>query len=734
MSKLQRSNQLLKITLATSLTLGVAMVPTSSLAQTEKAAQAKQETLKKQAARQRQAGEVKSVVSQTTSFKGCAPSQAGAPNAATPRDRITNAKGTAPKQRKFAGGAPNDVVTTTSDESGLDCWLRIDGVWRQESVITLDKSKTPSDWYSKEPDLLTLANGNYTTPLHIIIETYKNTNDKIALRAALGNSPASILTSQDGVSLKEALTKGGPRKVYNFTGPGASKATEVVIGMSGADRMRISYAGHTFVRPQPGVSQAEAGEQLRSDDAFLLSYNLKNLKANRQGYDVVTQDAFRLLDSDKLPIFADVDPQQYKISEMQIVPLGLTLIQENTQGTIYSRSLITSQSEYQKTVGHSFGASVDVGISDPAQTASASTSVGFSYTKDQTEGMSSSKAEMQAMGFSRSKRYAMVVDHPFVTLSNPFVEAIDDAIYSGNYDRIVARFGTHYAYAVTYGSVGKLTQRFDQNHIADFMAENEGTSFNAVASVSNYENSLRNSDTTQENENWTFVALGGNGSWDQSGFATGDTPYPILLDLRPLDQLLNPMNFPGQPEIYEQARAKLATAIAKYMGTKSNLLSTESVLPKMEKWEFNPYHLACGSAGTEPNNTLELGGTLKYVRRAKPKAGRFPKSTIIWRANLENARSITCPSRGWRFNKKNTVYGTRGQLRQYRFRIEANLTEYDYAGVFDPDDTIAGNSPDFGVPDSNKYPVGSVVKGSWRLPPGNENTHLGFHWTFKRLQ
>jgi len=424
-------------------------------------------------------------------FTGCDVHEDSEGNSSNPRGRIADTRTNVIKQRSFAGSSLDEVRASTTDEEALDCWFRIDGVWRQESVITLDKSKTPTEWHSKEPDILTLANGNYTTPMYIFIETFQGTDDKITIRSALHKDKPIVLTSVDGVTLADALTRGGPRKVYNFSGPFTSERTQLSIRMTRVGRVQISYAGRKFVRPKPGVSETASGEQLRSDDAFLLSYNLKNLKANRQGYDVVTQDAFRLLESDKLPVFAEVSPTQYKISEQQVVPVGLTLIQENTQGTIYAKSLITSETEYQKVSGHSFGASVDVSASKErkqsggkSNSKSASTSIGFNYTKEQTEGMRGSNAEMQAMGFSRSKRYAMVVDHPFVTLSDPFIEAVDDAVFSGNYVSIIDHFGTHYAYAVTYGSVGKLTQRFTRNEVADYMSTNSGSSFNAIASVS----------------------------------------------------------------------------------------------------------------------------------------------------------------------------------------------------------------------------------------------------------
>ena len=59
------------------------------------------------------------------------------------------------------------------------------------------------------------------------------------------------------------------------------------------------------------------------------------------------------------------------------------------------------------------------------------------------------------------------------------------------------------------------------------------------------------------NEGGRFIAVGGNGSWDSGGYSRGDRVAPILLDLRPLDELLNPINFPDQPDIYTRVRAEL---------------------------------------------------------------------------------------------------------------------------------------------------------------------------------
>lgn len=526
-------------------------------------------------------------------YHGCEFSQTESHAAQSPSERIRTRQSDVIKQRQFVSFTLDDLVGNELDTRALPCWFRIDGVWQEEMVISLDKSKNSDLWQSDEPDLLTLTNGNYTTPEFLIIEDLGNEGNTIAIRNALNDAPATVMVDQSRTDLQSVLTRGGPRKVYTVKGQSNSAIDSLVIGTTRTGRIRINYAGKTYVRPVPasGVNASE-DEKLRSDDVFLLGYNLKNLKANRQGYDVVTQDAFRLLDSDKLEVFDKVDPTRYGISEQQVVPLGLKLVQEFTQGTVYAKELISSETQFQETTSFSFGASVDVGRSsgtsrsNSSQTRSSnsgrsvSSSIGLNYSQEQTKNMYSAKSEMQALGFARSKRYAMVVDHPYVTLSKPFIEAVDDARASGNYEEIIRKFGTHYAYAVTYGSVGKLTQRLTSKTVSEQMAKSSNFSADVIVSISKYENSLRNSSNTEENENWSFVALGGNGSWDQSGFATGDTPYPILLDLRPLSELLNPMNFPGEDDVNVEGKFRLQSAIENYMSQYENLLNSRSVLPK----------------------------------------------------------------------------------------------------------------------------------------------------------
>jgi hypothetical protein len=116
---------------------------------------------------------------------------------------------------------------------------------------------------------------------------------------------------------------------------------------------------------------------------------------------------------------------------------------------------------------------------------------------------------------------------------------------------------------------------------------------------------------TMAEEKVTFVAVGGNGSWDQAGYSAGEDHYPILLDLRPISELLNPMNFPGQPEVYVTVRKNLQVAIERYLAAfpAENPISTEdwtagiepaappTVVPE-EKWYVYVRQIWCGGIGS----------------------------------------------------------------------------------------------------------------------------------------
>ncbi len=391
--------------------------------------------------------------------------------------------------------------------------------------------------------------------------------------------------------------------------------------MSRSGRVRLKLGNKTFLRPQPGVSQATMSSQLAANDAFLLSYNLENLSASRKGYDIITQDPFFLLENNKFDVFAEVDPSAYFITEKRTVPLGLTLVQEASQGMVYNRSMVTSATQMQTTVSASFGANVSAGNDNVA-----SSSAAFQATASQMRSMEQSNSLAQAVGYSRAKQYALVVDHPFATLSDDLLDAIEDARRYGNYDGILQNFGTHYPYAVTYGAAAKVTQSVSEDAYkeivhteggfsAEFAAQSTAGGGGANFSVNASQTNGKSGSIGEEGA--TFVAVGGNGSWNENGYSAGQTPYPILLDLRPIYQLLNPMHFPDEPEVYIGVRNELERRTNDYLARYANKLSSASLLPKVaprkaepiETWHFYVRHVWCTGKGVA--FVKEAQGSLK---------------------------------------------------------------------------------------------------------------------------
>ncbi len=145
-------------------------------------------------------------------------------------------------------------------------------------------------------------------------------------------------------------------------------------------------------------------------------------------------------------------------------------------------------------------------------------------------------------------------------------------------------------YAVTYGASAKMTQQFTEETYARQERSEAGFSVRGGVKVfgsggSGHHSELAGQQTgtrgTLGSEGATFVAVGGNGSWDQGGYSAGGTPYPILLDLRPIYELLNPMNFPGEPEVYQRVRANLQRAVVAYLEANTTPISTVSMLPEV---------------------------------------------------------------------------------------------------------------------------------------------------------
>lgn len=481
-------------------------------------------------------------------------------------------------------GQPLDAVEAES-AANKSCWSRLDGVWRDDSVIGLDRSVEPEAWEGATRSMRTLAHGTYTTPQYIMVANGTDTERRIELSDALNPSRRASFVSKDGVALSDVLMRGGKRKAYQATAENSfGKTLFLDVSRSGFIRLRID--NKIFKRPSLGGGEDRTPNQYNMDDIFLIQSNLDNMVASRKGYDITAQDPFYILHNDHAEIFEEVYGANYRILEKRTVPVGLNFVPEVQQGMVYTRKASTSERDIQDRNRWSYGAKARIGKADPLKV-NPSLSVGADFVEETASSMRSKGMSSQAVGYSRSKQYALVLDYPYAQLSKEFIDAIEDARRYGDddsnmYRNIITKFGTHYPYAVTYGANAKMTLSYSERETYNRQQtfNSEGVQVEAemiYASVSGYAENQREhgsgSGSGSSDELATFEAVGGNGSWDEKGYAAGQTLYPILLDLRPLDELLNPINFPGEPEIYGKVRAELAQRIEDWMALKASGIS-----------------------------------------------------------------------------------------------------------------------------------------------------------------
>jgi hypothetical protein len=324
---------------------------------------------------------------------------------------------------------------------------------------------------------------------------------------------------------------------------------------------------------------------------------------------------------------------------------------------------MTSEREIQETNAHAFGARLQ-GSGAPLGVP-VSASAGFETAKSTMSSMTHSSSVAEAVGYSRTKKYALVVDHPYIALSDNFIDAVEDARRDLKYQALINKFGTHYPYAVTYGAAAKMTQSFSEKSYAKRVREEQSFKAEAGASVfgvggsahfSNMQGRETGESGSMGSEGATFVSVGGNGSWDQNGYTAGETPAPILLNLRPIYELLNPMNFPGEPEVYQTVRRNLKRAVEAYIQRNTGPLSSVSHLPEVipaqqeiEVWHVYVRHARCKGSGVW--RVKDFKGTLSVKGyRGAPNTGLvttkdMPMTNVSCKRKAKQSASMTAGSR-----------------------------------------------------------------------------------------
>jgi hypothetical protein len=409
-----------------------------------------------------------------------------------------------------------------------------------------------------------------------------------------GGEPV-LYISTDGITLQQLMNDRGLRKSYRSGSaqPAQGFAQLMTMEVTRTGYLRLRIGATSYYRPAPG-----AVTKIESNDPFMLGYTMENIVANMNGYDVTTQNPNAFLKNDKARVFDLATGRGAVIDERRAIPLGLKLVKDEQQGNVYFSRSMSSEKDFQSMTKSSFGDSTRIGVSGSAGksgkdgggnasvSAELSAAWGSSHASSQFTSLKTSGSVAEEVGLMRYKKLALVLDPAYARLSDAFIDEIAFAQRSGDFSEVIRKYGTHYAYAMTYGAAGQMTQKITsqafERHRSDSSSSNatSNASF-IVGNAESYQSTERQSGSSFRDVNEfgerTFSAVGGNGSWDQNGFSAGDGQYPILADLRPLSELLNPIYFPDEPEIYLEARERFEDAIKQRLAAAASL-SDESLI------------------------------------------------------------------------------------------------------------------------------------------------------------
>lgn len=408
-----------------------------------------------------------------------------------------------------------------------------------------------------------------------------------------------------------------------FTARFSTRGFEPVLSVTAPDAPHLPHIG-TYVRSKLKRPKARTvvdkvffPENERPSETwrglFEQSAVLFGFSWNLAGYDgpmMNLEDPDRGL-KDDFPIFAEPDNYSHYLDTFisKSVPDGLVVQNRGAKSLFeYTETAITSSSEMQRTVSTNFG------LSGGAKGAS----LGVTYSNSQTSGMRQSSNTMMAMGNARILQYSVVLDRGSAQLSPEFKADLTDMIMGlrTGYD-IVAKYGTHYANAITYGGAAVATKTFSQTEYATWRSENESASVSGGAKgvsgnagASEQESSRQNSLVSFSRSD--FRSVGGTGGTTIEGFTPGERPVPVLYDLRPISELARPFYLPELPrgmwQSFERAQKDLDQAIA-YRFDQVPLEQINVTPQAIYKVTFQG--ITCDAKGDEGDNEIELSGDIR---------------------------------------------------------------------------------------------------------------------------
>lgn len=710
-------------------------------------------------------------------FKGCedegAQRRASGSITSDPRRRMEEAGRSAGGNnagRRFAPVGNSSPVVAGSKEQ--DCALRIDGIWVDRNGDPAFNNRfNPAGWAgsANDPEIRSLTHGVYTRPRYLIVEKTRNQNARLVVRRPILGGGSVTFVSSDNSSLTQLLKRGGKAKSYKATKYYGAFGRDLSVRVLSNGVTVLEMGGRQFIRPRPELSLARRAAQPAMEDTFNRGDTIQFLDVVAKGFDVTRQNPNKFAENGKSRVFVEQTGTNYYTKDRKLVPIDMRLDLDTAQGAIQFSSLMSTATEIQSAYASSFGTSVKVGVSGTAgredQTAGvnleASVGFGSSFSNSQYSLLSKSKSVSQALGFSRQKQFALIRDHAQSELDGFFRDDVIRAVETGDFRYLIDTYGTHYSYATTYGSRAQLrstaTATGYRNLVGNSSSESSSKSANLlIAEGSSEENTSSEIKSGFERKTQygeaIFSAVGGNGSWNEQGYSSGATPYPILTHMRPLSELLNPMNFPKRPGVFRQGRKAFQQAIDNYLISAARLLETRSLLPEIiptQKWTMRALSLDCYSSGSGEGNrpVIQLQGSMRLGLRY----GRESSRVVFNVTSKKGYRRIFCDGTQHKATDQTpyVIEGTAQEIAQATWRVRTNFSEVDFgspikalrtyaqggaAQALWPDKIYEGQEGWFSMPNESELNSAGKVVRTYPVPIGAGQPDLRLRVEFARVK
>jgi hypothetical protein len=278
--------------------------------------------------------------------------------------------------------------------------------------------------------------------------------------------------------------------------------------------------------------------------------------------------------------FGEMDPDDYTVTsygdeKMVAIPYGWKYLPISKTYGANSARILDSASDVVDSHQRTIGVNVSLGLGPVNFSVSHNTT-----TKRRTEDMYEHSLTYSEYHYIKTD-FALVVDKANARLAAPFYAAITEAAKARKPDfaSVIAEFGTHYAYATTMGERGKLLSTITSENVSKLHEEGVDVSTAVTVGVSVPIGALGeakastgvNTGTSDDHFQKMASTLGqdyGNyvceGGMSCNGMnASGGISVPVLLDLRPLSDLLAPPFF-SEIDDLPALRQAFAQAISDY--------------------------------------------------------------------------------------------------------------------------------------------------------------------------